>query len=134
MTGLSHEFDKSTGCCGAHSLVEVFSTLTRMPGKHRISGAQAMLFVGSIYERLSLVPLEGDEYAKPLEAAASFWRGGRRDPRRYSCPLRFEGRGGNDLHLEYAALYPMRPGDHAAVANALGTSAGDIKARQAYND
>jgi predicted nucleic acid-binding protein len=66
------QFDKSTGCCGAHSLVEVFSTLTRMPGKHRISGAQAMLFVGSIYERLSLVPLEGDEYAKPLEAAASF--------------------------------------------------------------
>jgi predicted nucleic acid-binding protein len=32
------QFDKSTGCCGAHSLVEVYSTLTRMPGKHRISG------------------------------------------------------------------------------------------------
>ena len=30
------EFDKSTGCCGAHSLAEVYSTLTRMPGKHRV--------------------------------------------------------------------------------------------------
>ena len=26
------QFDKSTGCCGAHSLAEVYSTLTRMPG------------------------------------------------------------------------------------------------------
>jgi predicted nucleic acid-binding protein len=33
--------DKSTGCCGARSLAEVYSTLTRMPGKHRISGEQA---------------------------------------------------------------------------------------------
>ena len=58
------QFDKSTGCCGAHSLAEVFSTLTRMPGKHRISGEQAMLFIGSICERLSLVALDGDEYDK----------------------------------------------------------------------
>lgn len=64
-------FDKSTGCCGAHSLAEVFSTLTRMPGKHRISSAQAMLFVGSICERLSLVSLDGEEYAKALGAAAA---------------------------------------------------------------
>ena len=39
------QFDKATGCCGAHSLAEVYSTLTRMPGKHRISGEQAMLFL-----------------------------------------------------------------------------------------
>ena len=25
------QFDKSSGCCGAHSLAEVYSTLTRMP-------------------------------------------------------------------------------------------------------
>ncbi len=39
------QFDKSTGCCGAHSLV-VYSTLTRMPGKHRIGSEQAILFIG----------------------------------------------------------------------------------------
>lgn len=63
--------DKTTGCCGAHSLAEVYSTLTRMPGKHRISGAQAMLFIGSIRERLSIIALDGDEYANALEASAA---------------------------------------------------------------
>src|SRR5271168_5346385 len=63
--------DKSSGCCGAHSLAEVYSTLTRMPGKHRISGPQAMLFIGDIRERLSVVSLSGDEYAEALEASAA---------------------------------------------------------------
>jgi predicted nucleic acid-binding protein len=65
------QFDKSTGCCGAHSLAEVYSTLTRMPGKHRISGEQAMLFIGSIRERLSIIALTGDEYADALQAVAA---------------------------------------------------------------
>jgi predicted nucleic acid-binding protein len=65
------EFDPSTGCCGAHSLAEVYSTLTRMPGKHRISGEQAMLFIDSVREHLSLVTLDGEEYAKALGASAS---------------------------------------------------------------
>jgi predicted nucleic acid-binding protein len=65
-------FDKTTGCCGAHSLAEVFSTLTRMPGKHRISGEQAMLFIGSIRERLSIIALTGDEYADALALSASW--------------------------------------------------------------
>src|ERR1039457_7456948 len=65
------QFDKSTGCSGAHSLAEVYSTLTRMPGKHRISGEQAMLFIGSIRERLSIVALDGDEYADALAASVA---------------------------------------------------------------
>lgn len=62
--------DPSTGCCAAHSLVEVYSTLTRMPGKHRISGEQAMLFIGSIRERLSVIGLNEDEYADALQSSA----------------------------------------------------------------
>jgi predicted nucleic acid-binding protein len=65
------QFNKATGCCGAHSLAEVYSSLTRMPGKHRISGEQAMLFIGSIREHLSIVALDGDEYADALEAAVA---------------------------------------------------------------
>ncbi|MEO8661095.1 MAG: PIN domain-containing protein [Bryobacteraceae bacterium] len=65
------QFDKSTGCCGTHSLAEVYSTLTRMPGKHRISGEQALLFIGSIRERLAIAALDGDEYADALEASAA---------------------------------------------------------------
>lgn len=64
-------FDKSTGCCGAHSLAEVYSTLTRMPGRHRISGEQAMLFIGSIRDRLTIVALSGHEYAEALRASAA---------------------------------------------------------------
>ena len=65
------QYDKSSGCCGAHSLAEVYSTLTRMPGKHRISGAQAILFIADIGERLSVISLSGDEYAEALEASAA---------------------------------------------------------------
>ena len=65
------QFDKSTGCCGAHSLAEVYSTLTRMPGKHRISAEQAMLFIGSVRDRLSIIALSGDEYVDALQASAT---------------------------------------------------------------
>jgi predicted nucleic acid-binding protein len=65
------KFDRSTGCCGAHSLAEVYSTLTRMPGRHRISGEQAMLFINNIRERLSIIALLGDEYANALQASAA---------------------------------------------------------------
>ena len=65
------KFDKGTGCCGAHSLAEVYSTLTRMPGKHRISGEQAILFIGNIRERLYLVALSGDEYGEALQASSA---------------------------------------------------------------
>jgi predicted nucleic acid-binding protein len=62
--------EKPNGCCGAHSLVEVYSTLTRMPGKYRISAEQALLFVGNIRERLTIIALTGEEYATGLHAAA----------------------------------------------------------------
>jgi predicted nucleic acid-binding protein len=65
------QFSETTGCCGAHSLAEVYSTLTRMPGRHRIGGEQAMLFIGSVRERLAVVSLNGDEYAEALEAASA---------------------------------------------------------------
>jgi predicted nucleic acid-binding protein len=64
-------FDKSSGCCGAHSLAEVYSTLTRMPGKHRISPDQAMLFIGSLRERLSIISLDSDEYFEALASSAA---------------------------------------------------------------
>jgi len=84
------QFDRSTGSCGAHSLVEVFSTLTRMPGKHRVSGEQAMLFVSGICERLLLVALDGDEYVNALKTAASLGvvGGGTYDAMLAQCALK----------------------------------------------
>ena len=63
-------FGKKDVSCAAHSLFEVYSVLTRMPGKHRISGDQAMLFIGDVQERLTLVALAADEYAKTLQTFA----------------------------------------------------------------
>jgi predicted nucleic acid-binding protein len=65
------QFNRSTGCCGAHSLAEVYATLTRMPGKRRVSGEQAMLFIGNIRERLLIIALSGEEYADALQASAA---------------------------------------------------------------
>ena len=59
------------GCCGAHSLAEVYSTLTRLPGKHRLSGEQVLLFLGNIRDRLTIVTLEAQEYYATMEEAAA---------------------------------------------------------------
>jgi predicted nucleic acid-binding protein len=42
-----------------------------MPGKRRISGEQAMLFIGNIRDRLSIIALNGDEYTEALQASAT---------------------------------------------------------------
>jgi predicted nucleic acid-binding protein len=63
--------DRSRACCAAHSLAEVYATLTRMPGKNRVSGEQAMLFLQDVRERLSVVTLTADEYFAALTDAAS---------------------------------------------------------------
>ncbi len=65
------QFDKSSGSCGAHSLVEIYSALTRMPGKHRISAEQALLFVENVRERLSVITLSANEYAGALQGSAA---------------------------------------------------------------
>ena len=87
-------FDPSTACCGAHSLAEVYSTLTRMPGRHRISGEQAMLFLGDVRERLSLVTLDGEEYFQALRNSASlgFVGGGIYDALLAHCALKAEAK------------------------------------------
>ncbi len=64
-------FGKKNACCGAHSLAEVYATLTGMPGKRRVSGDEALLFLGDIRERLTLVALDGQEYFQVLEASAA---------------------------------------------------------------
>ncbi len=63
--------DRRHSCCGAHSVAEVYSTLTRLPGNHRLSAEQALLFVAAIRERLTLIALDADEYAATIEEAAS---------------------------------------------------------------
>ncbi len=64
-------FEKRQACCAAHSLAEVYATLTRMPGKYRVSCEQAMLFLAEIRQRLTLVALDEDEYYATIEQASA---------------------------------------------------------------
>src|SRR5205809_762610 len=63
--------EKEDGCCGAYSLAEVYATLTRLPGKHRVSGDQALLFLESIRDRLTIIALDADDYINLLQGSAA---------------------------------------------------------------
>jgi predicted nucleic acid-binding protein len=63
--------DKRHSCCAAHSLAEVYATVTRLPGKHRLSGEQALLFLDMIEEHLTVVSLEGRDYHAAIRDAAA---------------------------------------------------------------
>jgi predicted nucleic acid-binding protein len=68
--GVFTRFGKGDVSCAAHSLFEVYSVLTRMPGKHRMSSEQTILFIDDIRERLTIVGLTVDESAKTLRTFA----------------------------------------------------------------
>jgi len=51
--------DRQSACCGAHSLAELYSTVTRMPG--RVSGNDAMLLIAEVRQRLTIVALDAED-------------------------------------------------------------------------
>jgi predicted nucleic acid-binding protein len=63
--------DRKTACCGAHSLAELYATLTRLPGKFRLSAEQALLFLESVEERIEVVSLDAREYQLAIREAAT---------------------------------------------------------------
>lgn len=62
-------FGKKDACCSAHSLAEVYATLTGMPAPRRVSGNEALLFLGDIRDRLTLVALNEQEYFRVAEGS-----------------------------------------------------------------
>ena len=63
-------FGKKHACCGAHSLAEVYAILTGMPSPRRVSGNDALLFLGDIRNHLTLIALNEQEYIEVVETAA----------------------------------------------------------------
>ncbi len=63
--------DKKRGSCAAHSLAELYSVFTRLPGRHRLSPEQVLLFVGEIEERLTLISLDSREYSASIRSAVA---------------------------------------------------------------
>src|ERR1017187_8950151 len=90
--------NKKTGCTAAHCLAEVYSVLTGMPGKDRVSPDEALLFLGDVRDRLTTIALEETEYIKGIEEAAG---GGICGGAIYDAdhrPLRGKGQGRDDIH------------------------------------
>jgi predicted nucleic acid-binding protein len=65
--------DRKNACCAAHSLAELYATLTRLPGKLGMSVDQALWALDSVVERLELISLQAPEYRRAIREAA---RGG----------------------------------------------------------
>jgi predicted nucleic acid-binding protein len=63
--------DKKLGCCAAHTLAELYATFTRLPGKHRLSGDQALLFLENVRERLTIITLSAEEYFLAMKESAA---------------------------------------------------------------
>jgi predicted nucleic acid-binding protein len=82
--------DRSTGYTAAHCLAEVYSVLTGMPGRERASSDEALLFLGDVRQRLTLVTLDDHEYFGMLEAAsaARIWGGAIYDALIARCALK----------------------------------------------
>jgi predicted nucleic acid-binding protein len=64
-------FSKNEACCGAHSLAEIYASLTGRTGRDRVGGDEAMLFIGNVHERLTIVSLNDQEYFRALEMSAA---------------------------------------------------------------
>lgn len=58
------------GFCGAHSLAEVYSSLTRMPPPGRMAAPRALNYLDSLRPLLSAIALTAEEYAATLATAA----------------------------------------------------------------
>lgn len=65
------ETDRASAGCAAHTLGEIYATLTRLPGAHRIAPENALLMLQGIRERLTIVALEPQEYFSALTEAAA---------------------------------------------------------------
>ena len=56
--------------CAAHTVAEVYSTMTRLPVKPPIPTEQALLFIRQIRERFTVVALTEAEYFETIERLA----------------------------------------------------------------
>lgn len=63
--------DRKNACCAAHSLAELYATLTRLPGKLGFGVDQALLCLDSVADRLELISLDVPQYRQAIREAAS---------------------------------------------------------------
>ena len=62
--------NRSSSSCAAHNIAELYATLTRYPGKQRLSEQQALLAVSVIEKRLTILALDASEYLDAIRRFA----------------------------------------------------------------
>ncbi len=62
---------KGSSFCAAHNIAEFYATLTRYPGKQRLSPEQGFLAVGGIEKRLTIVALDTGEHLSAIRNFAA---------------------------------------------------------------
>lgn len=63
--------DQSHAACAAHSLAELYATLTSMPGPNRLSADQVLRILDDIRERITVIALDPEEYRSAIGDAAA---------------------------------------------------------------
>lgn len=63
--------NKRRSACAAHTLAEVYATMTALPVKELILSDQALLFVQEARNRCTIVTLTEDEYYTTIEQAVA---------------------------------------------------------------
>ncbi|MGH9503884.1 MAG: PIN domain-containing protein [Terriglobales bacterium] len=63
--------DRKNACCAAHTLAEVYASLTRMPAGQRMRGDQALLFLDQIRERMTIIALDEEDYCSAIASAVA---------------------------------------------------------------
>jgi predicted nucleic acid-binding protein len=63
--------NKKKSACAAHTLAEVFATMTALPVKDIIPPEQVLLFVQEVRDRFTIVTLTEDEYFETIERTAA---------------------------------------------------------------
>jgi predicted nucleic acid-binding protein len=64
------KFPRREACAGVHSLAEVYATMTALPGRHRVAPDEVLLFLETIRDRLTLVPLSAQDYWGAIKRAS----------------------------------------------------------------
>lgn len=63
--------NKRKSACAAHTLAEVYATMTALPVKDVIPPDQALLFVQEARDRFTVITLTEDEYYRAIEQTAA---------------------------------------------------------------
>jgi predicted nucleic acid-binding protein len=62
---------KHSAACGAHTLAEFYSVLTRLPAPHRLDPDQAFFGIEQIAAHFQVVSLNTQEYLSEIKSAAA---------------------------------------------------------------